>query len=161
MPNGVTILTPCAPIIRAIADAIVFPVISSSYAFLLSGMKKVLVPQREQGQKIQFLRYHLVCRQNRPLIRRRHAVCPVTLAMRQKILRTLLFPLPSAAHLLLRFSLPSQLWGTLCGCACSFTSASVVCFICLKSLYTMQSRLSSIIFHHLRTNVRSGGIPGF
>ena len=47
------------------------------------------------------------------------------------------FPLPSAAHLLLRFSLPSQLWETLCGCACSFTSASKVCFICLKSLYTM------------------------
>ena len=37
------------------------------------------------------------------------------------------FPLPSAAHLLPRFSLPSQLWETLCGCACSFTSASVVC----------------------------------
>ena len=51
MPNGVTILTPCAPIIRAIADTIVFPVISSSYAFLLSGMKKVPVPLREQGQK--------------------------------------------------------------------------------------------------------------
>ena len=64
------------------------------------------------------------------------------------------FPLPSAAHLLLRFSLPSQLWGTLCGCAGSFTSASVVYFISLKSLYTIQSHLSSIIFHGLRTNVR-------
>ena len=63
------------------------------------------------------------------------------------------FPLPSAAHLLLRFSLPSQLWGTLCGCAGSFTSASVVYFISLKSLYTIQSHLSSIIFHDLRTNV--------
>ena len=39
------------------------------------------------------------------------------------------FSLPSAAHLLLRFSLPSQLWGTLCGCACSFTSASLVSFL--------------------------------
>ena len=56
------------------------------------------------------------------------------------------FPLPSAAHLLLRFSLPSQLWGTLCGCACSFTSASVVCFIRLKSLYTIRSHLSSTFF---------------
>ena len=34
------------------------------------------------------------------------------------------FPLPSAAHLLPRFSLRSQLCETLCGCACSFTSAS-------------------------------------
>ena len=56
------------------------------------------------------------------------------------------FPLPSAAHLLLRFSLPSQLWETLCGCACSFTSASKVCFIRLKSLYTMGSHLSSTFF---------------
>ena len=31
-------------------------------------MKKVLVPLREQGQKVQFLRYHLVCRGFRPLI---------------------------------------------------------------------------------------------
>ena len=36
------------------------------------------------------------------------------------------FPLPSAAHLLPRFSLRSQLCETLCGCACSFTSASMV-----------------------------------
>ena len=33
-------------------------------------IKKVLVPLREQGQKVHFLRYHLVCRINRPL-------CPV------------------------------------------------------------------------------------
>ena len=33
-------------------------------------IKKVLVPLREQGQKVHFLRYHLVCRMNRPL-------CPV------------------------------------------------------------------------------------
>ena len=37
-------------------------VIVLAYAFLLSGMKKALVPLREQGQKILFLRYHLVCR---------------------------------------------------------------------------------------------------
>lgn len=66
------------------------------------------------------------------------------------------FPLPSAAHLLLRFSLPSQLWGTLCGCAGNFTSASKVYFISLKSLYTIRSHLSSIIFRQLRTNVRRG-----
>ena len=71
-----------------------------------------------------------------------------------------LFPLPSAAHLLLRFSLPSQPWETLCGCACSFTSASKVCFIRLKSLYTMGSHLSSTFFHALRTNVRKLCIVG-
>ena len=54
MPNGVTILTPCAPIIRAIADAIVFPVISSSYAFLLSGMKKSLFPRGNKDRKYNF-----------------------------------------------------------------------------------------------------------
>ena len=36
------------------------------------------------------------------------------------------FTVPSAAHLLLRFSYRSQLHGTLCGCACSLTSASSV-----------------------------------
>ena len=45
-----------------------------------------------------------------------------------------------------RFSLPSQLWGTLCGCAGSFTSASVVYFISLKSLYTIAGCLSSAFF---------------
>ena len=57
------------------------------------------------------------------------------------------FPLPSAAHLLLRFSLRSQLCETLCGCACSFTSASKVCcywFVLLNYIFV---RLSSTIFH--------------
>ena len=55
-----------------------------------------------------------------------HTDCPVTQATRQKILRLHPFPLPSAAHLLPRFSLRSQLCRTLCGCACSLTSASMV-----------------------------------
>ena len=33
-----------------------------TYEILLSEMKKALVPLREQGQKLRFLRYHLVCR---------------------------------------------------------------------------------------------------
>ena len=41
---------------------IAFPEAFLTYEILLSEMKKVLVPPREQGQKIQFLRYHLVCR---------------------------------------------------------------------------------------------------
>ena len=37
----------------------------------------------------------------RPLVERQHALCPLTLALRQKILRgSPLFSLPSAAHLL-------------------------------------------------------------
>ena len=76
------------------------------------------------------------------------------------------FPLPSAAHLLPRSSLRSQLCETLCGCACSFTSASKVCFICLKSLYTMGSHLSSTFFHDGKTifslrQHRTMGAAGF
>ena len=56
------------------------------------------------------------------------------------------FSLPSAAHLLLRFSPRSQLCGTLCGCAGSFTSASSVCLLNLESLYTRKVRLSRTFF---------------
>ena len=58
-----------------------------------------------------------------------HIHCPITLAMRQKILRTNPFPLPSTAHLPTRFSLRSQLCGTLCGCAADFTSVSTVSYL--------------------------------
>ena len=58
-----------------------------------------------------------------------HIRCPITLAMRQKILRTSPFPLPSTAHLPTRFSLRSQLCGTLCGCADDFTSVSTVSYL--------------------------------
>ena len=52
------------------------------------GNKKVLVPLREQGQKDKFLRYHLVCRpKNGRSARCQHTGCPLTLALRQKILR--------------------------------------------------------------------------
>ena len=58
-----------------------------------------------------------------------HTRCPITPALRQKILGTSPFPLPSAAHLPTRFSLRSQLHGTLCGCAADFTSASTVSYL--------------------------------
>ena len=58
-----------------------------------------------------------------------HIRCPITLAMRQKILRLSLFPLPSTVHLPTRFSLRSQLCGTLCGCAADFTSVSTVSYL--------------------------------
>ena len=59
------------------------------------------------------------------------------------------FPLPSAAHLLPRFSLRSQLCETLCGCACSFTSASKVFYWFVLLNYT-SVRLSSTFFRVLR-----------
>lgn len=58
-----------------------------------------------------------------------HIRCPITPAMRQKILRLSLFPLPSTVHLPTRFSLRSQLCGTLCGCAADFTSVSTVSYL--------------------------------
>ena len=58
---------------------------------------------------------------NIPII---YAACPLTLAMRQKILRLRPFPLPSTAHLLLRFSLRSQPPELSVDAPCSFTSAS-------------------------------------
>ena len=57
-----------------------------------------------------------------------HIRRPVTPATRQKILGTNPFPLPSTAHLPTRFSLRSQLCGTLCGCAEDFTSVSTVSY---------------------------------
>ena len=58
------------------------------------GNKKVLVPLREQGQKRQFLRYHLVCRKYGRSARCQHTVCPLTLALRQKILWFPISPCP-------------------------------------------------------------------
>lgn len=110
--------------------------------------KKSLLPlPGEQGQNLQILRYHLVCRlQIDRSARCQHTVCPITQALRQRILGNP-FSLPSAAHLLLRFSPRSQLCGTLCGCAGSFTSASSVCLLNLESLYTRKVRLSRTFFH--------------
>ena len=53
----------------------------------LTSNKKSPAPLREQGQKIHFLRYHLACRFRGRSVRRQHAVCPLTLALRRKILR--------------------------------------------------------------------------
>ena len=68
-----------------------------------------------------FLRYHLVCRILRPLCN--SANTPSALNAGNTSADTKgcsLFPLPSAAHLLPRFSLRSQLCETLCGCAVQF-----------------------------------------
>ena len=49
-----------------------------------------------------------------------------------------------------RFSLRSQLCETLCGCACSFTSASLVWFYWFSSLNYRSVRLSSTFFRAIR-----------
>lgn len=110
--------------------------------------KKPLLPRLgEQGQNLQILRYHLVCRlQKRPLCTVPTHRLPHNAGIASEDTWEHPFSLPSAAHLLLRFSPRSQLCGTLCGCAGSFTSASSVCLLNLESLYTRKVRLSRTFF---------------
>ena len=125
---------------------------SIHWAFLLSvSNKKVLVPRREQGQKKQFLRYHLVCRKSDRSSRRQHAVCPVTLAMRQKILWYTPFPSalggPFAAPLFALLSaMQNSLWMRL---------AALLPLrwfqLMLRHLYTIRVCLSRTFFHRERT----------
>lgn len=110
--------------------------------------KKSLLPRLgEQGQNLQILRYHLVCRlQKRPLCTVPTHRLPHNAGIASEDTWEHPFSLPSAAHLLLRFSPRSQLCGTLCGCAGSFTSASSVCLLNLEPLYTRKVRLSRTFF---------------
>ena len=86
-----------------------------------------LFPYGEQGQKIRFLRYHLVCRKSGHLTKAPTRSLPDNAGIASEDTKLSPFSLPSAAHFLPRFSLRSQLCETLCGCACSFTPASQVC----------------------------------
>ena len=70
-----------------------------------------------------------------------HTGCPLTLAMRQKILWFPISPCPRRPIIPIRFSLRSQLCGALCGCASGFTPASMV-WDMLCSLYTKCAGLS-------------------
>ena len=117
-----------------------------SFHMVPSQIKKPLLPQWEQGQKINSA--VPPCLPGRPdrSFRCQHIGCPITQATRQKILRRNPFPLPSAAHLLPRFSLRSQLCETLCGCACNFTSASKVYSYQFVLLNYISVRLSSTFF---------------
>ena len=64
-----------------------------TWVFLLSGKnEKVLVPLREQGQKRHFCGTTLFAGNPTASLRRQHAACPLTLAMRQKILGANPFP---------------------------------------------------------------------
>jgi len=81
----------------------------------LTSNKKSLAPLREQGQKIRSLRYHLACRFRGRSARRQHTGCPLTLALRRKILR--LAPVPpalcgpfAASHFRSALSTRNSLW---------------------------------------------------
>ena len=107
------------------------------------GNEKVLVPRREQGQKIQFLRYHLVCRKSDRSVRRQHAVCPLTLAMRQKILWSPISLCPRRPICCPAFRSALSYAELSVDAPCSFTSASLV------SIYVMP------FIHHLCTFVKN------
>ena len=62
----------------------------------------------------------------RPLCREPTFPCPVTGAARQRILGPCPFPVPSANHCAAPLCAPFPASGALCGCACSFTFASLV-----------------------------------
>ena len=82
-----------------------------------------------QGQ-IQFdLWCHLACRTvllPRPLCREPTFPCPVTEASVSGYWGLRPFPVPSANHCAASLCIPFPAPGTLCGCACSFTFASLV-----------------------------------
>ena len=92
----------------------------------LSNKNVPVLPKRRTGTEKTFLRYHPDCRKIRPLSPVPTHRLPVNAGNASEDTRVSPFPLPSAAHLPDRFSLRSQLCGTLCGCASGFTPASVV-----------------------------------
>ena len=85
-----------------------------------------------------FLRYHLVCRKIRPLCNGANTPSALNAGNTSADTRVSPFPLPSAAHLLLRFSLRSQLPELSVDALRSFTSASLV-WILLPYLTTVLS----------------------
>ena len=93
-----------------------------NFLIINTSNKKVLVPLREQGQKIHFCGTTLFAGYSDRSARCQHTGCPLTLAMRQKILRPKPVPTalggPFAAPLFAPFSAT----GTLCGCAAQLYS---------------------------------------
>ena len=89
--------------------------------------KKVLVPNNLGNKdRIDILRYHLVCRRSDHLMQMPTHPLPHNAGIASEDTRLTPFPLPSAAHLPVRLPPCSQLCRTLCGCASDFTSASTV-----------------------------------
>ena len=92
----------------AVKDGVAIAVRFVSY--ISSQIKKPLFPQREQGQKIHFCGTTLFAGKPATSATVPTHRLPLTQAIRHRILGDFTpFPLPSAAHLLPRFSLRSQL----------------------------------------------------
>ena len=92
----------------------------------------------EQGQKRHFLRYHPGCRTNRPLCPVPTHRLPVNAGTASEDTQAkALSPCPRRPIVPNRFSLRSQLCGTLGGCASGFTPASMV------------SNYDMLFIHHL------------
>ena len=75
-----------------------------------------------------FLRYHLVCRDSGHLTTAPTRRLPLTQAIRQKILRDFPVPFALGGPFAAPLFAPISASGTLCGCAGSFTSASLVSY---------------------------------
>ena len=118
---------------------------------MTSKIKKSSLPLRGARTGNTNLRYHLACRRSGRSSRCQHIVCPLTLAMRQKILRRVPVPPalngPFAAPLFAPLSAP----GTLCGCAMQlyFRFIGFMQYR-LTPLNHKSVPLSSTIFHHRR-----------
>ena len=85
--------------------------------------------QSGNKDRINILRYHLVCRRSDHLMQMPTHPLPHNAGNTSEDTRKAPFPLPSTAHLPTRSSLRSQLCGTLCGCAADFTSVSTVSYL--------------------------------
>ena len=114
-----------------------------TWVFLLSGKnEKVLVPLREQGQKRHFCGTTLFAGNPTASLRRQHAACPLTLAMRQKILWSPISLCPRRPICCPAFRSALSYAELSVDAPCSFTSASLV------SIYVMP------FIHHLCTFVK-------
>lgn len=94
---------------------------------LITENKKILVPNHPGNKdRIDILRYHLVCRRSDHLMQMPTHPLPHNAGIASEDTWLAPFPLPSAAHLPVRLPPCSQQCRTLCGCASDFTSASTV-----------------------------------
>ena len=146
-----------------------------SFLKVIKGNKKVLVPLREQGQKKQFSAVPPCLPEIRPLCTAPTRRLPVNAGNASEDTLVTHFPLPSAAHLLPRFSLCSQLCRTLCGCALQlyfrfvgfnlcyaiYTSFVYVCqelFFAERGLFSQYSRTTALTMPMISALVPSMGL---
>ena len=132
-----------------VRPTIVFPVISSSWN--QPPIKNALVPPiGNKDRKYNSCGTTLFAELLRPLCPVPTHRLPVNAGNASKDTWVSPFPSPWAAHLPVRFSLRSQLCGTLCGCAADFTPAFCG-FNMLCLLNTKCVRLSRTFFRTART----------